>query len=75
MLVLYFGKLSEICGKKSEELNFTGTVGDLRKHLVERYPEIRQHPFGIAVNHAMAADEQSLEGVSEVALLPPFTGG
>ena len=75
MKTLYFGILSEITGKPSEDLDFTGHVGQLRALLAEKYPQISAHSFQIAVDQKISPEDQELHQTSEVALLPPFTGG
>lgn len=75
MKVLYFGVLSELTDKKTEEVELSGTVEDLRMHLIEKYPQIAEKRFEIAVNQKVAGNNQILSENDEIALLPPFTGG
>lgn len=75
MKVLYFGILSEITGQPQEEFSLEGTVGDLRKLITEKYPEIAKQSYQVAVDQQIAQEDQSVTSAVEVALLPPFTGG
>ena len=53
------------------------TVAELRKRILEIYPEIsaRRIAIGIAVNAAMANDKSVINDFDEIALLPPISGG
>ena len=53
------------------------TVADLRKRIMELYPEIpaRKIPIGIAVNSKMASENLVVNDLDEIALLPPISGG
>jgi len=53
------------------------TVADLRKRILELYPEIsaRRIAMGIAVNAAIANDTLVINDFDEIALLPPISGG
>lgn len=53
------------------------TVAELRKKILELYPEIsaQRIAMGIAVNAAMANDKSVINDFDEIALLPPISGG
>jgi molybdopterin synthase sulfur carrier subunit len=53
------------------------TVAELRKRILELYPEIsaQRIAMGIAVNAAMANDKSVINDFDEIALLPPISGG
>ena len=83
-----FAILREIIGKHEVTLQLprnnqgATTVADLRKKIIELYPEIsaQRIPMGIAVNAKMVAttaDDKSIiiNDFDEVALLPPISGG
>jgi molybdopterin converting factor small subunit len=82
-----FAILREIIGRHEMTLQLprnnqgATTVADLRKKIIELYPEIsaQRIPMGIAVNAKMvaAADDKSIiiNDFDEVALLPPISGG
>jgi molybdopterin synthase sulfur carrier subunit len=75
MKVLYFGVLSEITGIRSEELSFEGTADQFRRFIAEKYPALETKSFQVAVDQKIVSLEALLREESEVALLPPFTGG
>ena len=77
-----FAILREIVGKQQMTLqmpkqDYGATVADLRKRILELYPEMsaQKIPIGIAVNAKMVNDEFVLNDFDEVALLPPISGG
>jgi molybdopterin synthase sulfur carrier subunit len=53
------------------------TVAELKKRILELYPEIsaQRIAMGIAVNAAMANDKSVINDFDEIALLPPISGG
>ena len=53
------------------------TVADLRKRILELYPEISALgiAIGIAVNAELANDKLVINDFDEIALLPPISGG
>ncbi len=75
--VVYFSVIREGAGRSEEEIEFTGKVGDLRKLLEKRYPQlsdlIRRVRF--AVNEEYVDDSYSLRGDETVAVIPPVSGG
>lgn len=82
-----FAILREIIGRHEMTLQLprnnqgATTVADLRKKIIELYPEIsaQRIPMGIAVNAKMVAtaDDKSIiiNDFDEIALLPPISGG
>lgn len=76
MKILTFGIITEITGNKelNEEIP-VASVGDLRIELLRRWPALKEMTFSIAVNHNIADDQTVVGSDSEVAILPPFSGG
>lgn len=72
-----FGIARDIMGGRQVVLETTaGTVGDLRKELLHRYPQlIDLHSLLIAVNMNYADDGVPLTETDEIALIPPVSGG
>jgi len=77
-----FATLKEIVGKEQMTLqlprkNEGTTVADLRRRILELYPEIsaKRIPFGIAVNAKMVDNKSVMNDFDEIALLPPISGG
>ncbi|HNV28369.1 MAG TPA: MoaD/ThiS family protein [Cyclobacteriaceae bacterium] len=72
-----FGISRDILGGRVVELDMNGTsVGDLRKSLSLRYPQLdKLNSLFIAVNQEYAEDEKVLSDKDEIALIPPVSGG
>ncbi|MBN8677615.1 MAG: MoaD/ThiS family protein [Chitinophagales bacterium] len=75
MKILVFGKLTDILRQSEQELHGPETVAELRAALESSYPELKNMRYLIAVDKKTANDQTTLTEQSEVALLPPFSGG
>lgn len=75
--IKYFGMLAEATGQAEETwaLDHAVTVGEFRRLITEKYPQMREKKFKIAVNQRIAEDYLPIEPAAEIALLPPFAGG
>jgi len=77
--VLYFAVFRERLRRDGEELELPGgaRVGDAVAALAERHPVVAalRGRFQVAVNQAMAGDDQPLADGDELALIPPVAGG
>ena len=63
--------------KKDDDDDESTTVADVRKRILELYPEIsaQKIPVGIAVNSKIVHDKSIINDFDEIALLPPISGG
>jgi molybdopterin synthase sulfur carrier subunit len=81
MTILLFGITRDIVGQGELSLSGPGasdlrTVGDLKSHLIERYPELNKlSSLAIAVNQSYAEDKDPVGESDEIALIPPVSGG
>ena len=77
--VRYFASLADRTGCATEtiEVETGADVAALWKLLVERHESLRELPFRplAACDLSYAGWDQPLEGVEEVAFLPPVSGG
>lgn len=75
--ILYFGMIAEAIGQPTETWTSLDplTVGDLKNHLLGKYPILRDRKFQIAVNQQIVDEALPIPPQAEVALLPPFAGG
>lgn len=73
--ILAFGKIEEIVGKKEFIFNGAGDTDSLRQALAQQHPGLRGFKFAIAVDKIIVTGNVCLNEGSEVALLPPFSGG
>ncbi|MFT5237629.1 MAG: molybdopterin synthase sulfur carrier subunit [Flavobacteriaceae bacterium] len=73
--IRYFGLLAEITNRSEETIAFSkASVSDLLELLFEKYPELKEKDFQVAQDlEIVSKDTLLLE--SEIALLPPFSGG
>lgn len=72
--VILFGQLTDIAGNPVF-LNDISDTNSLVKSLHENYPELAAAKYVIAVNKEIVNQNTRLTADSEVALLPPFSGG
>ena len=77
--VLYFASLKDRTGLSEEtvEVSVSTNVTGLWSHLTERHPalaEIAVRPM-VACDMVYSAWDRPLDGVAEVAFLPPVSGG
>ena len=75
--LLYFAILREKLGKHEEMLEFSGSVGELRRLLVEREPNLADvlKVCLFAVNQEYVGEDFILKGGETVAVIPPVSGG
>lgn len=70
-----FGKIQEII-TEDVVVNFEGeTIQDLKNYLVQSYPKLADVYFNVAMNKNIVNDDMIVENQSEIALLPPYSGG
>ena len=77
MKVLLFARARDLIGADAVEVEGVATVGHLRRALMQRYPGLAGllEKSAFAVADEFACDEVALAPESEVALLPPVSGG
>lgn len=79
MTVLLFARARDLVGTPSLAVPppCPATVGELRQHLVARFPHLAGllERSAFAVNDEFAGDATPLAADAEVALLPPVSGG
>ncbi len=73
--IITFGKIADILPEQEWVIDSLETAGELRGQLEAKYPDLKSLRYLIAVDKRIADDESPLEDKSEVALLPPFSGG
>jgi molybdopterin synthase sulfur carrier subunit len=77
--VQLFARAKDLAGadRISVDLPAGATVGDLRRHLAKLLPALAPllDKSMLAVDHDSVADHHVLNEASDVALLPPVSGG
>lgn len=73
--IKYFGLLAEITNYEEETIEFSKSlVSELLDDLYAKYPLLKQKEFKVAQNHEIVSNESNITS-TEIALLPPFSGG
>ncbi len=71
----YYGKLVELIGKTSEEINIdNSTVNELLLWLENEYPAIAQLSIQIAQDHTIGKLDDNITA-KQIDVFPPFSGG
>ncbi|WP_333784237.1 molybdopterin converting factor subunit 1 [Thermocrinis sp.] len=75
--LLYFAILKEKIRKQEEDLDFVGSVKELRKKLTELYPQLKDvlKVCLFAVDYEYVGEDFILKGGEKVAVIPPVSGG
>ena len=72
--ILLFGKFADIAGNSVSMSNVADT-DSLVNALHKTYPALAEAKYVIAVNKKLINQNTVLDSNSEIALLPPFSGG
>ena len=73
--IKYFGILAEVCRCDEEIIDFAGaSISELLESLFKKYPELRDKDFKVAQQNEIVSNESIITD-TEIALLPPFSGG
>ncbi|HEY5463659.1 MAG TPA: MoaD/ThiS family protein [Hanamia sp.] len=75
MNIKAFGQLTDIFKKETISIESVKDLNELKEKLIKSFPALSQKSFVIAVNKQIIHNNVSLNEDSEVALLPPFSGG
>lgn len=73
--ITVFGRLTDIVGASSLQWPATANTDELKASLEESFPELKGKTYAIAVDKKIATGTVMLSPASEIALLPPFSGG
>lgn len=77
MKVLYFAEIKEILQKDNDQFQFENeiTVEAFKQYLFEKYPQISEKKFQIALNEEFVPSHEVIQPSDVVALIPPVSGG
>ena len=75
MKIIFFAQLEEFTGSSVLEHPSFRDLDQLRSYLHNKFPELGNANYAIAVNHKIVNGNCPLHEQDEVALLPPFSGG
>jgi len=71
--IIAFGQIAEITGK--EFIIEANDVTTLKSALNEKFPELIEKKYAIAVNKVLVNSDTLLNNNDTVALMPPYSGG
>ena len=78
MVIRFFGIAKEIAGNNNLQIEgeTIANVGDVKQWLSKHYPRLQQlQSYAIAVDAVYADDATPIHTNSEIAVLPPVSGG
>jgi molybdopterin converting factor small subunit len=73
--VMIFGQLADITGTSEMILHDIPDTNTLQKTLHSLFPALANTKYAIAVNKKTIRGNTILSGDTNIALLPPFSGG
>lgn len=73
--IYFFGQLTDVTGVQQVTVPVMPDSAQLEQWLLKQYPGLAAKKYRIAVNNQLITGTTSLTRDSEVALLPPFSGG
>ncbi|MCX2575302.1 MoaD/ThiS family protein [Pedobacter sandarakinus] len=73
--LITFGKITDFAKPQTLLVNNVNNSDELKNHLEERFPELRQIKYKLAVNEALVQTNVPVPENATVAILPPFSGG
>ena len=73
--VVFFGQLEEFTQCKDIELNDVNTINELKEVVESKFPKLKSFNYLLAHNQEIATENNALNDLDELALLPPFAGG
>ncbi len=73
--IILFGQLIDITGTDNIILNDISDTDSLLAALTKKYPAFSNTKFVIAVDKKIIVDNTALNNNTDIALLPPFSGG
>ncbi len=75
MNIKVFGQLTDVFRQENIVVENASDIAELKKRLIAAFPALAEKTFVVAVNKKIIHENISLTEHSEIALLPPFSGG
>ena len=75
MTIILFGQLTDITGSNTITVNGVADTDSLVKEVNKLFPSMVNVKYRIAVNKKIISDNTEITESSNIALLPPFSGG
>lgn len=70
-----FGQLTELLGVDKLSMPFVSDSEELLRSLIDRYPFLQTTKFIVSIDRKVIRTKTQLTSESEIAILPPFSGG
>lgn len=75
MKIKVFGRLQEICGTSFLEMDKVKSVSGLKHDLEKKFPALKEQRYLVSKDKVLTSSDDLLSEDSEVALMPPYSGG
>jgi molybdopterin converting factor small subunit len=75
MDIKIFGQLTDLFPQEQISVDGVTDLKELKDNLLKSFPGLSEKTFVIAVNRKITHENIPLTAESEIALLPPFSGG
>ncbi len=75
MEILLFGQLTEIAGQSRIDISAAADTAQLQEQVNKAFPAMAAIQYIVAVDKKAVKQNTPLSENSQVALLPPFSGG
>ncbi len=75
MKVKVFGRLTEICGSGMVEIDTVESVELVKEIMEHKFPVLKQQNYVVAIDKVIAKSNIVLKPDSEIAFMPPYSGG
>ena len=73
--IISFGKLAELITINRLEVDAVFDTDALKRNLEEKFPELKNTKYKLAVNRQIVHTNTELTAGVVVAIMPPFSGG
>ncbi len=75
MIIKVFGRLAEICKNDLIEIESADSIESVKDQIESKFPELKNQKYLVAIDRQIAGSDASLKHDSEIALMPPYSGG
>jgi molybdopterin synthase sulfur carrier subunit len=75
VIIKLFGQIVDVVGSNSIQLDNISNTDELIQRLQLKYPALINSKYRVAVNRNIIQSNTALQQDTEIALLPPFSGG
>lgn len=73
--VLFFGQLTDKVGCHRTMIANPGNIAAFKEAIETAYPLLKNAKYMVALNNKMVSDDNTIQNLDKIALMPPFSGG